>query len=45
MKVCATFEPCKRYGVSLRQKSMTGSGGGGGGGKQTTNGQNVDAKL
>ncbi len=44
MKVCATFEPCERYGVSLRQKSMTGSGGGGGG-KQTTNGQNVDAKL
>jgi hypothetical protein len=24
VKVCATFEPCKRYGVSLRQKSMTG---------------------
>jgi hypothetical protein len=44
VKVCATFEPCERYGVSLRQKSMTGSGGGGGG-KQTTNGQNVDAKL
>lgn len=44
MKVCATFEPCKRYGVSLRQKSMIRCSGGGGG-KQTTNGQNVDAKV
>lgn len=44
VKVCATFEPCKRYGVSLRKKSMTGCSGGSGG-KQTTNGQNVDARL